>query len=228
MAGAGVSGLAVFYATAGGVLLWSGFKGQTVKQTITAITSGNAALLNQQGSQTVGSPTLSTGSGSGSGSGTDSGSGAGGSGGGSASQAQADLNSGTAIKGVTVGIPAGVAAPAADKTGTPAANKALGLLMASAYGWGGSGEWPYLESGWNEESGWNQYAAYDHSDPYNYAYGIPQANPGTKMASAGSDWKTNPATQIKWGLSYIKATYGSPSRVPGWSPSGPTSGYVGY
>ncbi len=48
------------------------------------------------------------------------------------------------------------------------------------------------------------------------------------MAAAGPDWKTNAATQIKWGLSYIRARYGSPSRVPGWSPSGPLPGYVGY
>jgi len=139
------------------------------------------------------------------------------------SQAQALLNAGTSIPGVTPGIPAGVA-----KGGTPAANKALGLLMAGAYGWAGPGEWPYLESGWQEESGWNQYAAYNHSDPYNNAYGIPQANPGTKMASAGADWKSDPATQIRWGLAYIKATYGSPSRVPGWTPNGPSSGYTGY
>jgi hypothetical protein len=119
-------------------------------------------------------------------------------------------------------------APAGDLAGTPAANKALGLLMAGAYGWAGTGEWPYLESGWDEESSWNQYAANVPSDPYDHAYGIPQANPGTKMASAGSDWKTNPATQIKWGLGYIKATYGSPSQVPGWTPDGPDSSYVGY
>jgi hypothetical protein len=136
---------------------------------------------------------------------------------------QAALTTGTSIPGVTVGIPAGVAAG-----GSPAANKALGLLLAGAYGWAGPGEWPYLESGWEEESGWNQYAANVPSDPYNHAYGIPQANPGSKMASAGSDWKTSPSTQIKWGLGYIRATYGSPSRVPGWTPNGPAAGYVGY
>jgi hypothetical protein len=114
-----------------------------------------------------------------------------------------------------------------ESQGTPAANKALGLVMAAAYGWTGT-EWSYLETGWQEESGWNQYAANDPSDPYNHAYGIPQANPGSKMASAGSNWESSPATQIKWGLGYIKATYGSPSKVPGWSPTGPEAGYVGY
>jgi len=138
------------------------------------------------------------------------------------SQAQALTGAGQSLPGVTSGIPAGVAA------GTPAANKALGLLMAGAYGWAGSDQWPYLESGWQEESGWNQYAAYDASDPYDHAYGIPQANPGTKMASAGPNWKTDAATQIRWGLAYIKGTYGAPSKVPGWSPNGPVPGYVGY
>ena len=66
-----------------------------------------------------------------------------------------------------------------------------GKLLAAAYGWGpGSTDWPYLETGWQEESGWSTTAANDASDPYNHAYGIPQANPGTKMAAAGPDWKT--------------------------------------
>ena len=42
------------------------------------------------------------------------------------------------------------------------------------------------------------------------AYGIPQALPGSKMATAGADWQTNPATQITWGLGYISARYGTP------------------
>jgi hypothetical protein len=58
---------------------------------------------------------------------------------------------------------------------------------------------------WNHESGWR----YDAENPSG-AYGIPQALPGSKMASAGADWETNPATQIKWGLSYIKQLYGNP------------------
>ena len=58
---------------------------------------------------------------------------------------------------------------------------------------------------WNLESGWN----YQASNPSG-AYGIPQALPGSKMASAGLDWQKNPTTQIKWGLGYIKAVYGDP------------------
>ena len=114
-------------------------------------------------------------------------------------------------------------------TGQPSANVNTGKLLAAAYGWGpGSNDWPYLYSGWMEESGWRTDAAYDKADPYNHAYGIPQANPGTKMATAGPDWKTSAATQIKWGLAYIKRTYGAPSRVPGWTPNGPAAGYQGY
>ncbi|GAA0662966.1 hypothetical protein GCM10010193_12930 [Kitasatospora atroaurantiaca] len=56
------------------------------------------------------------------------------------------------------------------------------------------------------ESGWNVTA----TNPSSGAYGLVQALPGSKMASAGADWRTNPATQIKWGLSYMNATYGSP------------------
>ena len=56
------------------------------------------------------------------------------------------------------------------------------------------------------ESGWN----YQASNPSSGAYGLVQALPGTKMASAGADWKTNPATQIKWGLNYMNDRYGSP------------------
>ena len=58
---------------------------------------------------------------------------------------------------------------------------------------------------WNRESGW----VYD-AENASGAYGIPQALPGSKMATAGADWQTNPATQIKWGLGYIKAIYGNP------------------
>ncbi|MCW7943639.1 hypothetical protein AAW14_16660 [Streptomyces hygroscopicus] len=59
----------------------------------------------------------------------------------------------------------------------------------------------------SHESGWNPSATNASSG----AYGLVQALPGSKMASAGSDWKTNPATQIKWGLDYMNSRYGSPA-----------------
>lgn len=59
------------------------------------------------------------------------------------------------------------------------------------------------------ESLWDQFA----DNPTSSAYGIPQALPGNRMASEGADWKTNPATQIKWGLKYVKGALRHP--VPG-------------
>ncbi len=75
-----------------------------------------------------------------------------------------------------------------------------------------------LDSLYMRESGWNVYA----DNPTSSAYGIPQSLPGSKMASAGADWATNPVTQIRWGLGYIRDRYGSPcgawghSQAVGW------------
>ncbi|MBB6626986.1 lytic transglycosylase domain-containing protein [Nocardioides sp. KIGAM211] len=63
-----------------------------------------------------------------------------------------------------------------------------------------------LDSLYTGESGWRV----DADNPSSSAYGIPQALPGSKMASAGADWATNPVTQIRWGLGYIQDRYGSP------------------
>jgi hypothetical protein len=62
-----------------------------------------------------------------------------------------------------------------------------------------------LDDIWSRESDWSVTAANASG-----AYGIPQALPGSKMASAGPDWQTNATTQIKWGLGYIKDRYGTP------------------
>ena len=72
---------------------------------------------------------------------------------------------------------------------------------------------------WNKESGWNHRA----ENPSSGAYGIPQSYPGNKMSSAGADWRTNPATQIKWGLGYIKGRYKTPCGA--WSRSESTGSY---
>ncbi|MFK4729151.1 hypothetical protein ROT00_05645 [Agromyces mediolanus] len=87
-------------------------------------------------------------------------------------------------------------------------------LAASQYGWG-DGEFQCLSNLWQKESGWS-YTAYNDSSG---ATGIPQALPGSKMASAGSDWETNAATQIAWGLDYIQRAYGSPCSAWGHSQS---------
>lgn len=85
-------------------------------------------------------------------------------------------------------------------------NRALGKQMAAdMYGWSGD-QWLCLDNLWQRESGWRHTAQNKSSG----AYGIPQALPGTKMAKYGDDWMTNPATQIKWGLAYVKGRYGTP------------------
>jgi len=80
-------------------------------------------------------------------------------------------------------------------------------------------QFPCLDKLWKKESGWNHRA----SNASSGAYGIPQALPGSKMASEGSDWKTSPATQIKWGLGYIEGRYNSPCSA--WSHSQNTGWY---
>ena len=83
--------------------------------------------------------------------------------------------------------------------------KDIAMAMLPQYGWDSS-QFGCLDDLWYGESGWDPYA----ENPYSGAYGIPQALPGSKMAAAGPDWETNPATQIEWGLGYIQDRYGSP------------------
>ena len=90
--------------------------------------------------------------------------------------------------------------------------QALGRIMAADRGWG-AGQFSCLKSLWNKESGWD----YRATNPSSGAYGIPQALPARKLATAGADWRTNPATQITWGLDYIEDRYGTPCGV--WSHS---------
>jgi peptidoglycan DL-endopeptidase CwlO len=86
-----------------------------------------------------------------------------------------------------------------------AAAKAYAAGALPGYGWG-SEQFRCLDLLWTRESGWRA-NAYNASSG---AYGIPQSLPGSKMAAAGADWRTNAATQINWGLSYISGRYGSP------------------
>jgi hypothetical protein len=107
-------------------------------------------------------------------------------------------------------------APAAGRP-DPGTAQAIALEMVLARGWDQT-EFNCLVALWNRESHWNVYAHNGSSG----AYGIPQALPGSKMASAGADWATNPATQISWGLGYIAGRYGTPcgawghSQAKGW------------
>jgi hypothetical protein len=121
-----------------------------------------------------------------------------------------------------VALPKAAAAPV--KSGSapaagipsPGSAQAIGHQMVLARGWG-EDQYSCLVSLFNRESGWRVNAANPSG-----AYGIPQALPGSKMATAGADWATNPATQIAWGLGYITARYGTPcgawahSQNTGW------------
>jgi len=84
-------------------------------------------------------------------------------------------------------------------------NRATGCTLLVAAGLD-SGQMRCLDPLWKKESGWNHKASNSSSG----AYGIPQSLPGSKMASEGADWRTNPVVQIKWGLKYIKGRYGDP------------------
>jgi hypothetical protein len=87
----------------------------------------------------------------------------------------------------------------------PNTAQSLAYNMMGSFGFSPTTYFGCLLKLWNQESGW-RYDAENASG----AYGIPQSLPGSKMASAGADWRTNPATQIKWGLTYIKGIYGNP------------------
>jgi hypothetical protein len=94
--------------------------------------------------------------------------------------------------------------------GTASSNQALAKQIAIAMGhadWTTGQQWADWVSLWDRESQWSATAL----NPSSGAFGIPQALPADKMASAGADWKTNPATQIRWGIGYIAGRYGSPS-----------------
>lgn len=92
--------------------------------------------------------------------------------------------------------------------------RSVARALISDFGWS-SDQFGCLDSLWTRESGWNVTA----DNPSSSAYGIPQALPGSKMASAGADWQHNPVTQITWGLGYIQDRYGSPCGAWGHSES---------
>lgn len=101
---------------------------------------------------------------------------------------------------------------ASNRTIKPGSSRAYAVLALKEYKWDVK-EWACLDRLWWHESGWSTTGG----DPER-AYGIPQAYPGDKMAREGKDWKTNPETQIDWGLRYIEDRYGSPCQAfAAWS-----------
>ena len=87
----------------------------------------------------------------------------------------------------------------------PGTAQHIAYEMMSSFGFSPSTQWECLDELWQKESSW-QYDAENASG----AYGIPQALPASSMATVGSDYLTDPTTQIKWGLGYISQTYGTP------------------
>ena len=97
------------------------------------------------------------------------------------------------------------AQPTQAATAAPGSPQQIAEAMLASFGWSSS-QFSCLDPLWAHESGWSV-SAYNAGSG---AYGIPQALPGSRMASAGPNWQTNAATQIRWGLEYIQGTYGSP------------------
>jgi hypothetical protein len=105
----------------------------------------------------------------------------------------------------SVGKPVSAKAPKKHARARPLTPKQIARRMLPSFHWRGW-QFRYLNLLWSRESSWNVFA----ENPYSGAYGIPQAVPGNKMASAGPNWESSARTQIRWGLRYIKAIYGSP------------------
>ena len=96
-----------------------------------------------------------------------------------------------------------------EKAKTPKGARTVGKAMAkSKYGWGDK-QYACLNTLWTKESRWN----YRSRNKVTGAHGIPQAYPATKYESIGSDWRTNPITQMTWGLKYIKVRYQTPCKA---------------
>lgn len=95
--------------------------------------------------------------------------------------------------------------------------KAAAKTLLPEYGWG-EDQWQCLDKLWEGESNWRHTA----ENPTSGAYGIPQSLPANKMATVADDYRTNPVTQIKWGMGYIKDVYGTPCKAWGsWNARSP-------
>lgn len=130
-----------------------------------------------------------------------------------AEQAAAEAAAAEEAAAVEQSAPVEQAAPVAPVApADPGTNRAIAQSLLPAYGFGGD-QWSCLDNLWQKESGWNHLA----ENPSSGAYGIPQSLPGNKMSSVSSDWRTNPDTQIRWGLGYIQGRYGTPCAAWGHS-----------
>lgn len=202
-----VSGLGVAYVAGGFVLLWSGYRNATIKDTLTSFLKGQQPSANPTGAPTVGVADTSS-------DGTDS---AGGS-----TSGQSGSGGVTSVGGTVSGA-------------TEKLNQAAAMLQATAYGWTGA-QWTALNNVAMRESGWNNLAenpgsgafgiaqalghgtsgtAGTHGNQYGANYGL-----STAQAIAANNGSAGP--QITWMLGYIKATYQTPEGA--WN-SEQTRGY---
>ena len=88
------------------------------------------------------------------------------------------------------------------------AKKVAKSILMDEYGFA-EREYKCLNQLWTKESNWNYKARNKNSG----AHGIPQALPATKMNVVSTDWRTNPVTQIRWGLRYISIRYETPCKA---------------
>lgn len=127
---------------------------------------------------------------------------------------------GSALVATSAAMVLGVSAPSASAApaAVPAAAEVASAKTIAKKMIGDEAQFTCFNKIVEHESNWD----IDASNPSSGAYGLVQALPGGKMATAGADWKTNPATQIEWGLDYMKDRYGSPCgawsswQVQGW------------
>jgi Transglycosylase SLT domain len=110
-----------------------------------------------------------------------------------------------ASRGGGTGTPGRPVGPIPASCAVYAGNQAIGCALLPEAGFG-IDQMPCLVPMWTKESHWNEKSR----NPSTGAYGIAQALPASRMATFGSDYLTNPATQIRWGLSYIKNRYKTP------------------
>ncbi|HUZ26225.1 MAG TPA: lytic transglycosylase domain-containing protein [Streptosporangiaceae bacterium] len=119
-----------------------------------------------------------------------------------ATVAPATATGGTAAGGTVADAAGGTSAPPPN----PGTAQSVAYSLLPSFGFNAASQFPCLDDIWSRESGWR----YNAENATSGAYGIPQALPGSKMATAGPDWQTSVSTQVKWGLGYIQGRYGTP------------------
>lgn len=122
-----------------------------------------------------------------------------------AAKKAAEKEAAASKKSVSSSLSSSSVAAAPSVTPDPGSAQAYAQTQVAARGWSNA-DFNCLVSLWNKESGWRVNA----ENPSSGAYGIPQALPGKKMATAGADWQTNANTQVDWGLGYISGRYSTP------------------